>query len=208
MRETGRPFVIANFAMSADGKISTRNRTPALFTSAHDKARLLKIRAMGDAVIAGRHTVETDTMSLGIPGRPPEKCPLRVLISESGKISPKWKVFHSPGGAIVIFTTPAISREARTALEAHPQATLHLAKTVRLPRVLKILRQQHGVRKLVCEGGPRLFRSLLEIGALDQLRVTIAPRLFGGAAAPTLTGVSTHFLRSIPAFRLTRCEVI
>lgn len=208
MKRTRRPFVIANFALTADGKVSTRNHTPAQFGSAHDHQRLLEIRASGDAVIAGRRTVETDQMSLGLPDTPPEQCPLRVLISESGRISPKWKVFHSGGGAIVIFTTPAMPAKNRDALKNHPRVTLHEMKTVRLPRVLEILRRRHRVRKLVCEGGPQLFRSFLEIDAMDQLHVTIAPRLFGGAAAPTLTGVSKPFLRTIARFRLTQCEVV
>jgi len=208
MKRARRPFVIANFALTADGKVSTRNHTPAQFGSAHDKNRLLEIRASGDAVIAGRRTVETDQMSLGLRDTPPEQSPLRVLISESGRISPKWKVFHSVGGAIVIFTTQGMTAKTRDELKRNPQVTLHVMKTVRLPRVLEILQTKHRVRKLVCEGGPQLFRSFVEIGVVDQLHVTIAPRLFGGTEAPTLTGVSKSFLRTIAAFRLTRYEVV
>lgn len=208
MKKTLRPWVIANFAITADGKVSTRNHTPAQFGSAADKKRLLEIRGSGDAVIAGRRTVETDRMSLGLPGRAPEKSPKRILISESGKISPKWKVFHSAGGPIVIFTTSAIAPKTLAEIRKHPQVTLHVWKTIRLPKVLRTLREKHGVRKLVCEGGPQLFRSFLEIGAVDQLHVTIAPRLFGGADAPTLTGVSRAFLRNLGRFRLAKCEVV
>ena len=45
-----------------------------------------------------------------------------------------------------------------------------------------------------CEGGAALFRSLLEHDLVDQLNLTIAPYLFGGADAPTLTGLSKEFL--------------
>lgn len=208
MTRADRPFVIANFAMTIDGKISTRNQTPAQFTSANDKRRFLEIRAMGDAVIAGRRTVEKDTMSMGIPGVAPDRSPLRVLISESGKISPEWKVFHSVGGAIVIFSTPAMKLATQQALRQHPQVTLHLTKKVNLARVLRVLQKKHHVRKLVCEGGAGLFRSFLDLDAIDQLHLTLAPKLFGGTQAPTLTGVSDHFLKRLQSFRLAKIHVI
>lgn len=63
-----RPFVTANFAVTADGRISTRNFTPSDFSSKRDKRRLVKIRAACDAVLVGARTLAADTMTLGIPG--------------------------------------------------------------------------------------------------------------------------------------------
>jgi riboflavin biosynthesis pyrimidine reductase len=60
--------------------------------------------------------------------------------------------------------------------------------------MLETLREKYGVRTVACEGGPTLFRSLLEQGLIDRLNLTIAPYMFGGAKAPTLTGVSKKFL--------------
>src|SRR5206468_11715447 len=82
----------------------------------------------------------------------------------------------------------------RKALES--KATLHLsdAEHVDLPIMLATLRNKYNVRRLACEGGPTLFRALLERGLIDQLNLTIAPYMFGGAKAPTLTGLSNEFL--------------
>ena len=93
IKSTKRPRVIANFALTADGKVSTRNLTPTGFTSKTDKRRLLEIRSLGDAVLAGARTVKTDRMSMRITaedlrkrrsslGKPPE--PLRVIVTNSG----------------------------------------------------------------------------------------------------------------------------
>jgi riboflavin biosynthesis pyrimidine reductase len=60
--------------------------------------------------------------------------------------------------------------------------------------MLKTLRNQYKVRTLACEGGPTLFRSLLERGFVDQLNLTIAPYMFGGGNAPPVTGLSKEFL--------------
>src|SRR4029077_11978782 len=75
-------------------------------------------------------------------------------------------------------------------------ATLHLtgASEVDLAAMLKTLRNQYKVSTLACEGGPTLFRALLEQDSVDQLNLTIAPYMFGGAKAPTLTGLSKEFL--------------
>jgi riboflavin biosynthesis pyrimidine reductase len=60
--------------------------------------------------------------------------------------------------------------------------------------MLQILKRDYKVRRVACEGGPILFRSMLELGLIDELNLTIAPYLFGGAEAPTLTGLSKEFL--------------
>ena len=76
------------------------------------------------------------------------------------------------------------------------KATLHLndTKNVNLPGMLQILRNEYKVRTVACEGGPTLFRALLEQGLIDRLNLTIAPLMFGGEKAPTLTGLSSDFL--------------
>src|SRR5215470_3319238 len=73
---------------------------------------------------------------------------------------------------------------------------LHLtdAEHLDLREMLETLRNQYNIRAVACEGGPTLFRALLEEDLVDQLNLTIAPYMFGGATAPTLTGLSNKFL--------------
>jgi riboflavin biosynthesis pyrimidine reductase len=117
-----------------------------------------------------------------------------VIVSNKGKIDDRLNIFQSDISPIVIFSTEQMPRKNQEALRK--KATLHLtdARRVDLAAMLKTLRNQYKVRTLACEGGPTLFRSLLEQGFVDQLNLTIAPYLFGGAMAPTLTGLTKEFL--------------
>lgn len=208
-----RPKIHAHFAMTADGKISTKNLTPSQFTSPADKARLGEIRAQHDAILAGRGTVSADTMSMRISseklradrvqrGLPPE--PLRVVISNAGKIDPLWKIFQHTGSPIVILSTTRMPQKLRATLA--PLCDLHLYESafVPLPAALSMLRAEYGVKSLVCEGGGALLRSLAAAGFLDEIHLTLAPVLFGGAAAPTLSGLPGDFLPRPLEFRLVK----
>ena len=197
-----RPFVTANFAMTADGRISTRNFTPSDFSSRGDKRRLVKIRAACDAVLVGARTLASDTMTLGIPGVRGKNPPLRVIESNSGRIAPTLRIFEKPGAPIVIFTTGKMFAKTRDALAPVADIFIHPTPTVDLPLTLAILRADYGVKRLVCEGGGSLLHSFAAADLLDEIHVTLCPLVFGGRTAPTLTGVPGKFLPRSVELRL------
>lgn len=204
------PVVEANFAVTADGKTSTRTYTPTGFTSPRDKRRLLEIRARGDALLVGRGTLEADNMAMALPaidlrearlreGRTAE--PLRVIFSNRGNLRPDLKVFRTPGAPIVVFTTRAMPAMTRRKLErlADVRVEAH-RRSVDLAGALAVLAREYGVRDAICEGGPTLVKALLEQKLLRRLYITFTPLVFGGAAAPTLLGPSDRDVlpKSIP----------
>ena len=197
-----RPFVTANFAISADGRISTRNLTPSDFSSRRDKRRLVQIRATCDAVLVGARTLAADTMTLGIPGVRGKHPPLRVIVSNSGRIDPTLRVFQKAGAPIVIFTTRRMSAKTRDLLAQSADIFIHPVPTVDLAFALAILRTDYGVKRLVCEGGGTLLHSFATGGFLDELHLTICPFVFGGRGAPTLTGLPGKFLPKSTGLRL------
>src|SRR5213592_96982 len=201
-RKHPRPFVVATFAMTVDGKITTRNFSPVDFTSREDKLHLFRQRALADAVLIGHTTLKRDNVRLSLPAdlqqarlkRKQTPAPLRVIVSNKGRIDSRLKVFQSTISPILIFSTTRMPRKTQAALKG--KATLHLTKSdeIDLATMLETLRSRYNVRRLACEGGPTLFRALLERGLIDQLNLTIAPYMFGGAKAPTLTGLTKAFL--------------
>jgi len=212
-----RPFVAVTFAMTLDGKITTRNFSPVDFTSREDKTHLLRQRALGDAVLIGHSTLKHDNVRLGVPdpqmrearvARGQAPYPLRVIVSNEGRIDAGQKVFQTDISPIVIFSTTRMPARHQKALRE--KATLHLSATrsVDLAWMLQQLRRDYGVRSVACEGGATLFRALLEEDLVDQLNLTIAPFLFGGADAPTLTGLSKTFLPHAVRCSLTEMRIV
>ena len=98
-RRAERPRVIANFALTADGKVSTRNFTPTRFTSRADKRRLQEIRCLGDALARRRtHDLDRSNEHGNLGERPARTAqgnsacraePLRVIVSNRGEIDPR-----------------------------------------------------------------------------------------------------------------------
>jgi len=218
-RQLQRPFVSATFAMTVDGKITTRDFTPVDFTSREDKQFLFRQRSLADAVVVGHSTLKRDNVRLGLPEdlraertkRKQMAAPLRVIVSNSGKIDSSLKIFQADpakAGAILIFSTKRMPREVRSSLR--DQAKIHLSekRDVDLRQMLTILKRDYKVRRVACEGGPILFRSLLELGLVDELNLTIAPYLFGGSDAPTLTGLSKEFLAASVQCAMKKMRVI
>ncbi|GAT33753.1 2,5-diamino-6-(ribosylamino)-4(3H)-pyrimidinone 5'-phosphate reductase [Terrimicrobium sacchariphilum] len=214
--KASRLKVSVNFAITADGKVSTRKKTASGFTSESDKRRFREIRAEADAVMVGVGTLTTDNMSMGVSdpaqqrarkkrGQSPQ--PLRVVVSASGRFDPKAKIFTQAGAPIVIFSTQAMPERVRSWLAAKADVWL-FETSVDLAEMMRILRADYRIRSVICEGGPTLFRSLLEADLVDTLHLTWAPVIFGGREASTLTGLPGEFLPHLVRFKLSSQEVL
>jgi 2,5-diamino-6-(ribosylamino)-4(3H)-pyrimidinone 5'-phosphate reductase len=211
-----RPMVTVHFAITMDGKVSTVGKTPAQFTSASDKKRLLQVRSENDAVMVAKGTLEKDRMSLGIPDqilrnerlrRGASEEPLRVIVSATGEIGLDLPIFKNPGAPIVLYTTNQIPDLKRAELETRVAICETGKEQVDLRYVMTHLFSRYQVSSLVCEGGPTLVRSLAEVDLIDRIVLTIAAKLFGGRSAPTLTGLPGDFLPASRHFKLVNHEI-
>ncbi len=216
IRQGVRPFVTANFAITWDGHISTRENTPSDFSSSKDKRGLLEIRATCDAVLASAKTVSADNMTMGLPdadlraqrkARGQSEYPLRVLLSNSGKIQPEWRIFTQKFSPMVIFSTTQMPESIQSALANQADVWLDDRSSVNLHGLMRTLHEDYGVRRLVCEGGGQIFRSLLSAGLVDELHMTLCPRIFGGVKAPTITGLVGPYLPNAVSLKLREFRV-
>jgi riboflavin-specific deaminase-like protein len=190
------PFVLVNMAMTADGKIATANRRVSSFGSTYDQAHLLQLRATADAVMAGARTVDSNPVTLG-PGpakyrrlrlrRGLAEYNLRIVVSRSGTITPNARIFQSGFSPIIILTT---RRASATRLKRLRTVAAEIricgAKEIDFKGALRWLRSKWRVRRLLCEGGGELNDALFRAGLVNELHLTVCPRIFGGRTAPTI----------------------
>ena len=87
-----RPFLSLNFALSADGKISSVVKRPSGWTSRDDHARLLDLRKDADALLVGRGTLEADRMAMKAPSMSNEDHQWQLT---SRLRLPVWYIVHS-----------------------------------------------------------------------------------------------------------------
>ena len=200
------PFVLINMSLTADGKIATTNRVISSFSSRRDHAHLLELRATADAVMCGARTVDLNKISLGPGGakfrkqrlkRGLAEFNLRIIVSGSGSLNPKAAIFSlSPsegeragvrGGPIIILTTAkASSRQLKQLRAVADEVKVFGKSKLNLRAALAWLRREWNVKRLVCEGGGELNDAMFRAGLVDELHLTLCPRIIGGRNAPTI----------------------
>jgi riboflavin biosynthesis pyrimidine reductase len=187
-----RPLVAVNFAATVDGR-ATIDGVSGSIGSAADTAMLAGLRRRFDAVMIGAGTMRAERYGRLVNdqrqrqhreriGLPPD--PLMVIVS--GRLDLPWDapLFTAGGGRVLIFT----------ASHAEPPETATSLRIVRhegfvnLAVALGHLRQECGIRALLCEGGPGLHSELEGGDMVDDLFLTIAPKLSGGEAPRILEG--------------------
>jgi 5-amino-6-(5-phosphoribosylamino)uracil reductase len=191
-----RPFVLVNMAMTADGKIATANREVASFGSARDKEHLLELRSTADAVMAGARTVDSNPVNLG-PGparfrkarleRGLAEYNLRIVVSGSGSLDPRSRIFQFSFSPVIVLTTGRIPQARLRSLKRVADAVRICGEDeINWQETLEWLRYEWDVKRLLCEGGGELNDAIIRRGFIDELHLTVCPLVFGGRAAPTI----------------------
>jgi riboflavin-specific deaminase-like protein len=187
-----RPYLVANFVSTADGRATFDGRSGPLGDEG-DRAMFHGLRERVDAIMAGTITLATERYGRLLTraerrerraagGHTPE--PVACIISRSGTIPTAIPLFEESEARIVVFcpTKPDLSR-----VSAQVEVVLTDADDPNpLTHVMQTLRTGFGVRSLLCEGGPTIFGALLHEQLVDELFLTLAPKLTGGSSGPTI----------------------
>jgi 2,5-diamino-6-(ribosylamino)-4(3H)-pyrimidinone 5'-phosphate reductase len=207
------PFVFVNFAMTADGKIAFGNRGFIPFGSNRDRKHMMELRATADAVICGARTVEVTETILGAGGmkfrrrrlkQGLSEFPLRVVASGSGSIDPGANIFKKHFSPVIVLTTGRISKSKFERLRAvADDVKIFGGSEIDFRAAFRWLREKWKVKRLLCEGGGELHAALVRAGLVDELHLTICPKIFGGRDAPTIAdGSGFNFLAEAAKFRM------
>jgi riboflavin-specific deaminase-like protein len=217
--KTKLPWVFINMAMTADGKIATANRVVHSFGSARDQEHLYELRATADAVMCGARTVEISQSILGNGGEKFRRrrlkngrtaFPLRVIVSGSGSIDPAAKIFEKRFSPVIVLTTSRITKANLKNLSARADEVKILGeREINFRAALRWLRTKWNVRRLLCEGGGELNDALFRADLVDEIHLTLCPKIFGGRDAPSIAdGTGNSALKNATRFEITSKKLV
>ena len=173
--------------MTIDGKIATK-RGDSTISSKQDLRRLHRLRSSVDAIIIGISTVIVDNPRLTV--RLVKRCgttPVRIIVDSTGRIPLDSKILKSASkiNTIVAVTSKASDKRIDKIKSAGALVIVAGTRTVDLKELFYILKKM-GFNKILVEGGGELNWSVLQLGIVNELMVTVAPRIVGGRTATTL----------------------
>lgn len=185
-----RPWIIAKWAMTLDGKLATASGNSRWISGEDSRAEVHKLRGRMDAIIIGRGTAEADDPLL--TARPPgPRVAARIVMDSQASLPSSSQLVRTAAEVPVIVAAAEGADAARTArlVEAG-------CEVLRLPGAtpaarLEALLCELGHRRMtnvLVEGGAELLGSFFDARAIDEVSVFIAPRLIGGGAASSPVG--------------------
>ena len=192
------------FVISHDGKVSFNipgheGGGDVSGFDAYDQWIMGLLRARADAVVVGANTLRTEsehkwTCEYIYPGdasafqsmRAAEgrgRNPLQVFITRTGDVPSDAAVLRDPELRVVFATTESGARRIRDTLPASSNIEVLTAgaQDIDWDEVFRALREDFGVRTALCEGGPRVYASLVTARQLDEEFLTISPVVVGGS---------------------------
>jgi 2,5-diamino-6-(ribosylamino)-4(3H)-pyrimidinone 5'-phosphate reductase len=190
-----RPHILVNVAMSADGKLDSAARKGTSISSIADKARVDRLRASMDGVLVGGRTLVDEDPKLTVKSaalraerkaRGLEENPAKVGIVSVANLKLDGCFLTTGHARRFIYTTSRTTSEQIALLEnSGAQVFVVGGKQVDLQAAVASLHDQ-GIRELMVEGGGTIIAEFFRLDLVDELMVYIAPRIFGGASAPTM----------------------
>ncbi len=200
----GRPHVLLKLAVSADGKAGLPGRLPVALTGERARQRVHLMRAQSDAIMIGIGTALADDplLTCRLPGMA-GLSPIRVVLDARLRLPAASRLARSAREVPVwVITGHAASPESERALRAQGVEVMRTADRDGRPDVAAVLRllAEHGITRLMVEGGPTLAATLIEADLVDEAALLRAPQALG-AGIDALDGMPLTALTQSP--RLT-----
>ena len=183
---TGRPWVLFKSAMTLDGKVATRGGDSKWISGEASRYRAHHWRAECDAVAVGIGTALADDPQLTARVQGVARQPRRVVFDSVARLPLASKLVRDARSApLTVVVSRAAPRTATDALETHGAEVIVATGENEPARVGSALDQlgQAGIGSVLLEGGPHLAGAFLEAGAIDEIRLFLAPIVLGGRTA-------------------------
>ncbi|MCC9607146.1 bifunctional diaminohydroxyphosphoribosylaminopyrimidine deaminase/5-amino-6-(5-phosphoribosylamino)uracil reductase RibD [Blastopirellula sp. JC732] len=185
-----RPWVIAKWAMTLDGKLATYAGHSRWISNELARERVHRLRGRMDAIVVGSHTALLDDPLLTV--RPPgARTPLRIVVDGEASLSLTSKLVQTAHETPVLVAVKMDADAQRcealrdAGCEVFPCAGSDHA--ARLDSLLLELGKRR-LTNILVEGGAGLLGEFLKLGQIDEVFAFVAPKLIGGSGAPSPIG--------------------
>jgi diaminohydroxyphosphoribosylaminopyrimidine deaminase/5-amino-6-(5-phosphoribosylamino)uracil reductase len=182
---TGRPWVIAKWAMSLDGRIATRTRESRWISGLRSRAIVHRIRGLVDAVVVGSGTARADDPLLS--ARPPgPRTATRIVVDSRATLADDRRLVRTTAEAPVLVAVGPESSEGDRARLRQRGCEVFVCESPAHAGRLEQLLDELGRRRMtnvLVEGGSRLLGMLFDLRAIDEVHVFVAPKIIGGDGA-------------------------
>lgn len=181
-----RPWVVAKYAMTLDGKICTRTGDSQWISGPESRARVHRLRKRLTAILCGIGTVLADDPMLNtrIAEEPEARNPIRIVLDRQLRIPLESQLVRTAGliETIVVHSTPALEQTEKIA------QLKRLSVKVWCCDSLEDLMRKCGeerIDSILVEGGGTINEAFLQAGLIDEVYAFVAPKIIGGAEAKT-----------------------
>jgi len=181
---TGRPWVIAKWAMSLDGRAAAPSGADRWISSAASREIVHDLRGRIDAIAVGIGTVLADDPLLTArpAGDPPTRQPLRVVLDSRARLPLESRLVRSARESPVLVAVGPGAPADRCGLLAAAGCEVWRARATDPAGRLVSLLHELGARShthLLVEGGPSVFRTLFNADLVDEIWAFVAPSIVG-----------------------------
>jgi diaminohydroxyphosphoribosylaminopyrimidine deaminase/5-amino-6-(5-phosphoribosylamino)uracil reductase len=185
---TGRPWIIAKWAMTLDGKIATRAGYSRWISGEAARQIVHELRGRVDGILIGRRTAQLDDPLLTArpaAGAPP-RIATRIVVDSLARLPSFSQLVRTARQfPTLIATGPDAPEKDLRRLAAAGCEVLPFVAPSHFERLLQLLDElgRRRMTNVLVEGGSSLLGSLLDAGQIDEVHAFIAPKLFGGQKA-------------------------
>jgi riboflavin-specific deaminase-like protein len=193
----GRPYTIINAIGTLDGRGAVGGKSTPIGSEV-DHRLMRNIRANVDAVLVGAGTLRSEDLTLSVyeplarrrRERGMAKQPLSIILTSSGNVPADRRIFDPNAESdVLIFAGSHASRQDLVRLSRLATVRRSSATGIsELEEMLETLADEFAVRHLLVEGGPKVNHSFLEARLVDELFLTLSPKISGGDSRSLVDG--------------------
>jgi 2,5-diamino-6-(ribosylamino)-4(3H)-pyrimidinone 5'-phosphate reductase len=193
----GRPYTLINAVGTLDGRGAVSGKSTPI-GSGVDHRLMRNIRASVDAVLVGAGTLRSEDITLSVDeslakrrrDHGLEEQPLPIILTRSGNIPTDRKIFRTSGKSdlLILAGSQANQQQLATLSAMATVRTVTVTNTLGPEEILETLAEEFGIQRLLLEGGPSVNHSFLEARFVDELFLTLAPKIIGVGPNPLVKG--------------------